>query len=128
MEMLLGIIVRARPDGHLIDLEIEEAQWFINLYADVPSNIEFHSDSYKEHIRRKVAEKRIEWSPKHSISSISLWKKRIIQLKQADTYSAVQRYFSLLSDVEGLLTPIENIVGGIEAQAEMQIERNRSKR
>lgn len=128
MEMLLGIIKRARPDGYSIDREIVEAQWSIDLYANVPVDIEFHSGTYREHISRKVTTMRNQWSPKHSLLSIGPWKKRIQQLKQADTYSALQRYFSIMCEVEILLAPIESIVGGIEARAEAQIERNRSNR
>jgi hypothetical protein len=128
IEMLLGIIKRTRPDAYSIDREIAEAQWFIDLYADVPDNIDFHSNSYREHISRKVIAMRSQWSPKHSVLSIVPWKKRIRNLKQANTYSALQRYFSIMCEIRILLAPIENIVGGIEARAEVKIERNRTNR
>lgn len=125
---LVEYLVTGNPDGHDLQKTLDEAQWWHDLFAEIPNEIEENSDAYRDLIRQRGTAMRASWKPKHRKVPIDSWKRRAAQLREGPNALALVRYEQLMNDMAYIYDAVEESAGALDAHVEEQIERMRTER
>jgi hypothetical protein len=121
-------LVTGNPDGHDLQKTLDEAQWWHDLFAEIPNEIEENSDAYRDLIRQRGTAMRASWKPKHRKVPFDGWKRRAGQLGAGSNASALVRYEQLMNDMAYIYDAVEQSAGALDAHVEEQIERTRTEK
>jgi len=128
LEEMIEYLVTDNPDGHNLQRTLEEAQWWHDLFSEIPNEIEENSDAYRELIRQRGTTMRASWKPKHRRVPLENWKRRAAQLRGGPNSLALVRYEKLMDDMEYIYDAIEESASALDAHVEEQIERMRTEK
>lgn len=128
LEELIEYLVTGNPDGHDLQKTLDEAQWWHDLFAEIPNEIEENSDAYRDLIRERGTAMRASWKPKHRVVPIDSWKRRGVQLREGPNALALVRYEQLMNDMAYIYDAVEESAGALDAHVEAQIEHMRMER
>lgn len=126
LEELIEYLVTGNPDGHGLQKTLDEAQWWHDLFAEIPNEIEENSDAYRDLIQKRGAAMRASWKPKHRKIPIDSWKRRAAQLREVPNALALVRYEQLMNDMAYIYEAVEESAGALDAHVEQQIEHMRT--
>lgn len=128
LEELIEYLVTGNPDGHDLQRTLDEAQWWHDLFANIPNEIEENSDAYQELIRKRGTAMRASWKPKHRKVPVDAWKRRATQLLEGPNALAILRYEQLVNDMAYIYEAVEESAGALDAHVEQQIEQMRTEK
>jgi hypothetical protein len=128
LEDLLEYLVKGNPGGHDLQKTLDEAQWWHDLFAEIPDEIEENSGAYRELIRQRGSAMRASWRPKHRTVPIDAWRRRAEQLRDGPNALALLRHQQLMNDMAYIYDAVEEAAGALDAHVEEQIERMRTER
>lgn len=128
LEEMIEYLVTGNPDGHDLQKTLDEAQWWHDLFAGIPNEIEENSEAYRELIRERGTAMKSSWKPKHRKVPIEDWKRRIHQLQKESKALALVRYEQLMKDMAYIYEAVEESAGALDAHVEEKMERMRTER